>query len=223
MRAIKIVWRRLLRILKITRPQPHGRNALWPTSEQIEQLPWFEGLPLEHIITVESEAGAQRAYDEIVRETLVGFDTESKPTFKRGEVSHGPHVAQFSTMKRAYVISLHHVGVRKIVGALMELPTLKKVGFGLGDDLKRIRKKLNVQPQAVLDVETMFAKRGLGRHVGVKVAVALVFKQRFRKSKRAATSNWADRHLSDQQILYAANDAYAALRVCVALEAQKTK
>ena len=65
--------------------------------------------------------------------------------------------------------------------------------------------------------ETLFAQRGHGRQVGVKVAVAIVFKQRFRKSKRAATSNWREQHLSRQQILYAANDAYAALRVYNAL------
>ena len=180
-------------------------------------MPWFEGLGLDDIIVIETEAGAHRAYAEIVKEKVVGFDTESKPTFSRGEVSQGPHVAQFSTVNRAYVFSLHHAGVRVVVGKLMELTTLKKVGFGLGDDLGRIRKKLRVQAKAVLDVETLFAQRGHGRQVGVKVAVAIVFKQRFRKSKRAATSNWRDQHLSHQQIIYAANDAYAALRVYDAL------
>ena len=141
MNAINFIWRRLKRLFKGTAGS-QGRNASWPTVEQIEQMPWFEGLGLDDIIVIETEAGAHRAHAEIVREKIVGFDTESKPTFSRGEVSQGPHVAQFSTVNRAYVFSLHHSGVRVIVGKLMELTTLRKVGFGLGDDLGRIRKKL---------------------------------------------------------------------------------
>jgi hypothetical protein len=218
MNALNSLWLWFSRLFERKKSGAGARNAAWPTSEQIALLPWFDSLRLDDIIVIETEAGAHRAYSEIAREAIVGFDTESKPTFVRGEVSEGPHVAQFSTCERAYVFSLHDAGVRKVVGTLMELATLKKVGFGLGDDLRRIRKKLRVEPKAVVDVGTLFGRHGYGREVGVKVAVALVFKSRFRKSKRAATSNWKNRHLTDQQVLYAANDAYAALRVCLALE-----
>ncbi len=210
-------WKWFIRLFTGRRHDAHGRKISWPTREQILELPWFEGLSLDEIAIIETDEGARRALEEITAESVVGFDTESKPTFRKGEVSSGPHVAQFSTSKRAYVFTLHHAKNREAVGALMERAELKKVGFGLGDDIKRIRTKLKVEPAAVVDLETLFSQRGYGRGVGVKVAVAIVFKQRFRKSKKASTSNWMNRQLTDQQILYAANDAYAAIEVYRAL------
>jgi ribonuclease D len=208
------MWQWLVRLFKRSGPTAQKRHPLWPSADEIAKLPWFEELSLDNIVLIETPAGARRAFDEITQETVVGFDTESKPTFVRGHVSEGPHVAQFASNKRAYVFPLHDAAVRATVAELIKLPTLKKVGFGLGDDLKRIRKKLHVEPAAVTDIGSLFARRGFkNQEVGVKVAMALVFKQRFRKSKRIATSNWKFRHLSDQQILYAANDAYAALRI----------
>jgi ribonuclease D len=153
----------------------------------------------------------------------VGFDTESKPTFQKGEVSRGPHVVQFSTARRAYIFMLHLEKNREVASALINSPALKKVGFGLGDDLKRIPIKLGARPKSVLDLETLFSARGYGRGVGVKVGVAIMFKQRFMKSKKASTSNWMNRSLTDSQILYAANDAYAAIKVYEALEPKSLK
>ena len=109
------------------------------------------------------------------------------------------------------------VAAAKAVGKLIACETLKKVGFGLSDDLRRIPIKFHVQPKAVLDLETLFVKKGYGRGVGVKVAVAIVFKRRFLKSKKASTSDWS-RPLNEKQILYAANDAYAAIKVYDALK-----
>jgi len=191
----------------------HIRNVSWPTNEQIALLPWFEGVCPEDIVVISTKEGARRAYEELLPADVVGFDTESKPTFVKGEKSNGPHVAQFSTPERTYIFMLHEEECRKEAGALIASAAIRKVGFGLQDDLRRIREKLNVHPREVLDLETLFSARGYGKGVGVKVAVALIFKERFRKSKKASTSNWASHHLSDQQLLYAANDSYAAIKV----------
>ncbi len=194
-----------------------SRPRQWPSREEIQALPWFDGVSPDNIVVVTTPEGARRAYEELSQLQVVGFDTESKPTFLRGETSSGPHVAQFASPERTFVFTLHLPEIRKVVGALIGLASLKKVGFGLGDDVKRVRAKLHVTPVSVLDLETLFAKSGYGRGVGVKVAVAICFERRFRKSKKIGTSNWMHRHLSDQQVLYAANDAYAALRVFEAL------
>lgn len=199
------------------------KKITWPTREEIALLPWFEGLSLDDIAVIETPQGARRAHDELVEAGVVGFDTESKPTFIKGEKSHGPHVAQFATLTRAYIFQLHDPGIRKTAAALIKMPSLKKVGFGLSDDLKRIRLKLKVEPKSVLDIETLFAARHYGRGVGVKVGVAIAFKRRFRKSKKASTSNWGAPYLSDQQLLYAANDAYAAIKVFHALSPSNPK
>ena len=63
-----------------------------------------------------------------------------------------------------------------------------------------------------------FRAQGYRKDMGVKGAVAVLFQQRFQKSKKAATSNWASERLSESQLLYAANDAYAAFRVWEALQ-----
>ena len=90
---------------------------------------------------------------------------------------------------------------------------MTKAGFGLGDDTKRIRSKLGVEPVDVLDLNTVFRKQGYRKDMGVKGAVAVLFNRRFLKSKKAATSNWANERLTEAQLIYAANDAWAALRV----------
>jgi ribonuclease D len=92
-----------------------------------------------------------------------------------------------------------------------------KAGFGLGDDTRRIVAKLAVAPAAVLELNQVFRQRGYRKDMGVKGAVAVLFRQRFIKSKKAATSNWANPQLSPGQLVYAANDAYAAARVVEAL------
>ena len=100
----------------------------------------------------------------------------------------------------------------------MALDGIVKAGFGLGDDLKRIVHKLGVQPVCVLELNTVFRARGYRKEMGVKGAVAVLFNQRFIKSKKAATSNWANMRLTEAQLVYAANDAYGAIRVFEALD-----
>jgi len=74
-----------------------------------------------------------------------------------------------------------------------------------------------VEPAGVLELNTVFRERGYRKDMGVKGAVAVLFNQRFIKSKKAATSNWANPRLTEAQLVYAANDAYAAIRVFEAL------
>lgn len=217
-----MIWKWLEQLLRKHRGGPIGRKIPWPGPEQIALLPWFEELRRDQITVVSTPEGARRAFDELARAGVVGFDTESKPTFVKGEISDGPHVAQFATPNRAYVFMLNEAVCRQVAGALIKSVALKKVGFGLSDDLKRIRIKLRVRPREVLDLETVFPARGYGRGVGVKVAVAIALNRRFRKPKKVSTSNWGARHLSDKQIFYAANDAFAAIKVFHALSQSKS-
>ncbi len=188
-----------------------------PDKDAIALLPPFPRLDLNHIDIVSTGAQAHDAYAALLRETAWGFDTESKPTFKVGEASDGPHVLQLSNSRRAWVIQLHDPECKAVAAALMALPGVTKAGFGLGDDRKRILHKLGVEPCGVLELNEIFHQRGYRKDMGVKGAVAVLFQQRFIKSKKAATSNWANLQLTEAQIVYAANDAYAALRVLLAL------
>ena len=188
-----------------------------PDKDAIALLPPFERLGLDRIVLVNTEAQAREAQSQLLQATAWGFDTESKPTFKVGESSDGPHVLQLSTAERAWVFQLHEPGCRAVAAALLAQPGIVKAGFGLGDDRKRIVHKLGIEPQGILELNTLFHQRGYRKDMGVKGAVAVLFQQRFIKSKKAATSNWANARLSEAQLVYAANDAYAAIRVWQAL------
>ena len=188
-----------------------------PSPEEIALLEPFERLGLDRILLVRSEADAQQAADSLRAAPVWGFDTESRPTFEVGQASEGPHIIQLATLEHAYIFQLHDAACRAIAGELLAHPACVKAGFGLRDDTRRITHKLGVEPSAVLDLDTVFRERGYRRQMGIKAAIAVLFEKRYLKSKRAATSNWAQRELSPAQLLYAANDAWAALRVYQAL------
>ena len=188
-----------------------------PDKEAIALLPEFPRLGLDRITLVNNGPQAQRAHTALITARAWGFDTESKPTFKVGEASDGPHVLQLATGDHAWVFQLHDPECRAVAADLLAHEGIAKAGFGLGDDRKRIVHKLGVEPQGILELNTVFHQRGYRKDMGVKGAVAVLFQQRFIKSKKAATSNWANGRLSEAQLVYAANDAYAAVRVWEAL------
>ncbi|MGJ7581252.1 3'-5' exonuclease [Variovorax sp. RHLX14] len=184
-----------------------------PSREDIALLPEFDGLDLRDIDVVSTALQAEHALAALGALRVVGFDTESKPTFLKNEVSSGPHVVQFASHDRAWVFQLHDPVCRAAVAHLLASGALTKVGFGLDGDRTQIRHTLGIEPQAIVDLDTVFKRRGHRNSVGVKTAIALVFGKRFVKSRKQTTSNWATRDLSEGQVRYAANDAYAALRV----------
>jgi ribonuclease D len=198
-------------------PSPSGTRRATPDKEAIALLPPFERLGLDRIDLINTVAQAREAFARLADAPSWGFDTESKPTFKVGEVSDGPHVLQLATPERAWVFQLHDPHCREVAAELLALGGIAKAGFGLGDDRKRIVQKLRVEPAGVLELNTVFRERGYRKDMGVKGAVAVLFNQRFIKSKKAATSNWANARLTEAQLIYAANDAYAAIRVFNAL------
>lgn len=188
-----------------------------PGKEAIALLEPFDRLGLAQIHLVSTPAQAALALDALRHEGVLGFDTESKPTFARNEASDGPHIVQLSTLDAAWIFQLEDADCRHAVGHLLESPSIIKAGFGLGDDRRRIIHKLGVDLQGVLDLNTVFRERGYRTDMGVRGAVAVMFGKRFIKSKKASTSNWANPRLSEAQLVYAANDAYGALRVYRAL------
>jgi ribonuclease D len=194
---------------------------LTPGKEEIALLEPFERLGLDQIEVVSTAAQAARALQDLAGATVLGFDTESKPTFAKNEASEGPHIVQLSAPHKAWIFQLEDAECRRVVGLLLSSPTLIKAGFGLGDDRRRIIHKLGVDLQGVLDLNAVFRERGYRKDMGVRGAIAVVFNKRFLKSKKAATSNWANERLSEAQIVYAANDAYGALRVFNALELEQ--
>ena len=184
-------------------------------------LPPYVGIAMTAVRLVRTVQEAEEALAALSQSDVVGFDTESKPTFTKGEVSTGPHLVQLATDTHAYLFQIgakaglateapHLLDVLKPV---LESEAILKVGFGLGDDLKRLRAKLGIETRNVLDLSTALRRRGERNTLGAKTAVARFFGQHLQKSRRITTTNWALPQLSDKQVLYAADDAHVALKL----------
>jgi ribonuclease D len=184
-----------------------------PNPSEIAAMSPFEGIALNSVYVVTCERQAKLAVAELMNAGEVGFDTESKPTFHKGEKSEGPHVLQFATQDKAFIFLSH---VQESHAAIKELLTaggLLKIGFDLRGDLAQIQSRFQVRPEGMVDLGRSFKMLGCRNTMGASRAVALLFQQRMTKSKSVTTSNWSMPELTDRQLLYAANDAYVALKV----------
>jgi ribonuclease D len=178
-------------------------------------LPPYDGIALDNVRMVKTAADAAAALAALLHADVLGFDTESKPTFQKGEASTGPHLVQLATDDVAYLFQIGVVAGAVELGvlkAVLESPAILKVGFGLLDDIKRLRSKMGIETTNVLDLSTAM-RRNEKNPLGAKTAVARHFGQALQKSKRITTTNWAMPRLSEKQILYAADDAHVALRL----------
>ncbi len=175
------------------------------------ELPVYQGIPLERISLVISEALADEALAALLAADAIGFDTESKPTFLKGEVSTGPHLVQLATDSQAYLFPISRHYDTRALKEILESPKVLKIGFGLGNDHSVLKSRLGIAANNVLDLGEKLRGPGHRGTVGAKVAVAHFFGQKLQKSKKVGTSNWSNPRLSERQLLYAANDAHVAL------------
>lgn len=192
-----------------------------PAKEFIAELPPFPLLPLMAVRMVQTPARIEAALAELKVEKCLGFDTESRPTFHKGQTSDGPHLVQFASADRAWLFQTRTPEAQAAVATLLHDASIAKVGFGLANDMSQLANKFGIHPQNLVDLDRVFRQLGYKNSVGAKGAIAILFGQRFIKSKRLSTSNWSLPQLNDQQQLYAANDAYAAIRVHAALQEMK--
>ncbi|MBL8418766.1 MAG: 3'-5' exonuclease domain-containing protein 2 [Dechloromonas sp.] len=177
------------------------------------ELPLYEGIALAQITLVDTPALAAAAQATLMAADAIGFDTESKPTFLKGEISTGPHLVQLATEDRAWLFPITRNGDHSALQAILASPQVLKVGFGLGNDRSALKARLGITLQNVLDLGETLRGPGHRGTVGAKVAVAHFFGQKLQKSKKTGTSNWATPRLTERQMLYAANDAHVALRL----------
>lgn len=189
-----------------------------PTKEQIRELPMYVGLDLLDIKIIENEQDAAETLKALENEICLGFDTESKPIFRKGEVSPGPSLIQIATESKAFLFPTRFPAAVAAVAEILSNPAIQKVGFGIKDDNRELRKKLNIDIVNTQDL-SFTLKRLIGdkNPIGARTAVAMVLKSRL--GKGAQKSNWGAYPLKGSQILYAANDAHAAICVEKALSA----
>lgn len=189
-----------------------------PEKTEIAKLESFTGLDIERIFVVTDKRQAELARDEIMAAKTIGFDTESKPTFHKGQKSKGPHVLQFATTEKAFIFQAHVEESHPVIVEMLRSTELTKIGFDLKGDLHQIAGRFGIRPEAIVDLDRHFKKLGYRNSVGAKSAIAILFNRKFLKSKTTTTSNWELRRLSERQLVYAANDAFAAIMVYHALQ-----
>lgn len=186
-------------------------SHILPSKEQILLLPKFKNLPKQHIFVLSTLEQCEALRQELEQVAVFGFDSESKPTFKVGEVQTGPHLIQLATLDRAYLFQMKPE-IWQFLTPLLANRDQIKVGFGLKNDAHLFRKK-GIELNSVIELSKCFAHFGLKNPVGVKNAIALLFQQNFPKNRKISTSNWAISRLNPAQIDYAAADAYACVLV----------
>jgi len=187
------------------------QTQLLPSKEKIQTFPRFQNLDLSKIFVINTLEQCLAIEEELKIATLLGFDTESKPTFIKGEVQTGPHLIQLATHEKAYLFQVSHP-ILHFLKPIFENPNQIKVGFGLKNDAHLFHKR-NIELNNTVELSKSFSSFGLTNALGIKNAMALLFKVNFPKSKSISTSNWARKTLTTPQIEYAAADAYASLLI----------
>ena len=182
-----------------------------PSKEDIQKLPRFQNLTIKNIVVISSLQQCQKIENEIKNANILGFDSESKPTFNKGEIQTGPHLIQLATTEKAYLFQVS-VEILLFLKPILENPDQIKVGFGLKNDAHLFRKK-GIEFKNIVDLSKCFSSFGIKNPVGIKNAMALLFQVNFPKSKTISTSNWARKSLTQPQIEYAAADAYAPVLI----------
>lgn len=171
--------------------------------EEVNALPIrrYEG-PV-HVIAAPGELAP--AMDDILQETLVGFDTETRPAFRPGE-SYPPSLAQVATARAVYLFQVQRADIAAAVARMLSEEHIVKAGVGMADDLKSLKKVVAFHEKSIADVGTLAQRHGL-KQSGVRNLAGLFLG--FRIPKGTKTSNWARHKLTEQQIVYAATDAWA--------------
>lgn len=198
---------------KSEKPKPQA-----PTKAETALLPPFPGLAPDEIHVPRNQSDCLRAIEQILDAGVTGFDTEAKPTFRKGQKSTGPHVVQFALTDRAFIFQLHRDECQEAASEIIASEEVLKVGFGLKNDHGQIRDRLGISLTNVLDLDQTFRKLGYRGQIGVRGAMGVLLNQCFKKSKATTTSNWSLPNLTPRQLEYAANDAFAALKIMEALQ-----
>ena len=165
----------------------------------------FEG----EIRIVDDQESFIKAMKEMENYTVLGFDTETKPAFKKG-VNHKIALIQLSNSEVAWLFRINKIGVPLALKSFLENDSVLKIGAGLLDDMRRIRQITPFKPEGFLDLQK-YVEAFRIESKGLKKMVAIVLGYKISKSQQM--SNWESEILTSQQQKYAATDAWVCLEI----------
>jgi ribonuclease D len=165
------------------------------------------------ITLVDTDEALEKACSEIAQCAIIGIDTETKPSFKKGLINTVA-LLQIATDKKVYIIRLKKVTMSRQLAGIFANKEIKKIGIAVFDDLKDLKKIHPFKEKSVIDLNLLAPKLGF-ECIGAKKLSALVLGIRI--SKRQQVSNWELENLSQAQIDYAATDAWICREIYLKL------
>lgn len=165
----------------------------------------FEG----RVIVVLTEAEAEKAVDYLLTADILGMDTETRPSFKRGQ-TFKVALLQVSTRDTCFLFRLNLIGLCPAVIRLLENTTVPMIGLSWHDDLRMLKKRGEFTPGHFIELQNMVGDIGI-KDLSLQKIFANLFLKKI--SKRQRLTNWEMPVLNDQQKIYAATDAWACIMI----------
>ncbi|MBF0293766.1 MAG: 3'-5' exonuclease domain-containing protein 2 [Magnetococcales bacterium] len=187
-----------------------GIPAAWTrklTSEEVNQLPVKRWNGPIHLSRTDQEAAEAVAH--LAKEEVLGFDTETKPAFRKGE-NYFPALLQLAAADTVYLFQFKGMGNFAPLIRLLSDPARKKVGVGLDYDVRALQTLFSFHPRGFVDVGEIARKSSIASQ-GLRGLAAHLFGMRI--SKRAQCSNWENPELKKFQLVYAATDAWISREI----------
>lgn len=165
----------------------------------------FEG----RIVVILTPGETEKAVNYLLSQPLLGFDTETRPSFKRGQ-QHKVALLQVATDDICFLFRLHHTGLTPALVRLLEDTSVKKIGLSWHDDLIMLHKLGAFNTGNFIEIQEQIRQIGI-TDLSLQKIYANLFGKKI--SKRQQMSNWEEDILSDKQKLYAATDAWACIQI----------
>ena len=169
------------------------------------------------IVVIHSQREVKAAVDYLKRQPIVGVDTETRPSFRRGLV-YQVALLQVSTLDICFLFRLNMIGLPAELIQLLESENIQKIGLSLKDDLALLKRRAPFRPQGFLDLQDFVKPMGI-EDMSLQKLYANVFGEKI--SKSAQLTNWENAVLTESQKMYAATDAFTTLRLYLELNQLK--
>lgn len=183
------------------------------TAIQALPLTYFEG----EVTIVDHPDELASAISYLSQHTLLGVDTEARPSFKRG-VHYPTALVQVATEEKCFLFRLTHVGMPQELANIFADPTICKVGLAFKDDLNGLRRRREFKPANCIDLQSIVCKYGI-MELGLQKIFAIIFGKKISKAQQL--TNWENSYLTPEQARYASTDAWATLLIYKALRETK--
>lgn len=161
------------------------------------------------IILCQTPEEAEDAAKKLLKETILGFDTETRPAFRKGE-SYDPSLLQLASETEVYLFQIQKTGLTHNLRTLLSSASIIKAGVAIDRDIVELQALAPFFPNGFVELASL-AKKAQIKNLGLRGLTAILFD--FRISKREQVSNWARPDLTDSQQTYAATDAWLGRKI----------